>query len=159
MKIQIIHGPNINLTGKRETDQYGSETLADINMQILAHAAKRGIECEIFQSNHEGEIIDRIHDTAESTEGIVLNAGAYTHYSYAIRDAIAAVPVPCIEVHFSNVHARGGFRDTSVIAPVCVGCIAGFGKHSYLLALDYFDMEREKYHRELTPDTGECSDR
>ena len=138
MKILVIHGPNINLTGKREPGHYGTETLDDINAQILAYAKEKGLECETMQSNHEGAIIDFIHGAMQDCAGIILNAGAYTHYSYAIHDAIAAVPVPCIEVHFSNVHARGGWRDTSVIAPACIGCIAGFGKQSYLLALDYF---------------------
>lgn len=138
MNILVLHGPNINLTGKREPEQYGGETLDQINTEIMARASELGMTCEIFQSNHEGALIDRIHASAGIFDGIVLNAGAYTHYSYAIRDAIAAVPVPCIEVHFSNVQAREEFRRVSVIAPVCRGAVAGFGKHSYFLALQAF---------------------
>lgn len=138
MRVLIIHGPNINLTGKREPDKYGSETIEDINAWLMDKAVGLGIECDIFQSNHEGGIIDRMHDAMGKYAGIILNAGAYTHYSYAIRDAITAVNVPCIEVHFSNIHARDDFRHKSVIAPACVGSIAGFGKRSYMLALEYF---------------------
>lgn len=135
-KVIVIHGPNINMTGERETNIYGKETLMDINKMIVAHANELGIICEIFQSNHEGAIIDKIHDSRNQCDGVIINAGAYTHYSYAIRDAIALLKIPCIEVHLSNVHHREDFRRLSVIAPVCVGQIAGFGKYSYLLALD-----------------------
>ena len=138
MDILVIHGPNINLTGKREPDKYGSETIDDINAQIMQKADMLGLGCEIFHSNHEGVIIDKIHSAMGKYAGIVINAGAYTHYSYAIRDAIAAVNVPCIEVHFSNIHARDDFRHKSVIAPVCVGSVAGFGKYSYIMAMTYF---------------------
>ncbi len=134
-KVLVIHGPNLNLTGLREPGVYGTVSLADINEEILQTAKEMGLECEVFQSNHEGAIIDKIHQTLEGTDGIILNAGAYTHYSYAIRDALASVKKPCVEVHLSNIHAREEFRKTSVIAPVCVGQICGFGKDSYLLAL------------------------
>ena len=130
-KVVVIHGPNINMTGERETNIYGKETLEDINRSIIAHANDLGLDCETFQSNHEGAILDKIQ-----CDGVVINAGAYTHYSYAIRDAIALLKIPCIEVHLSNIHGREEFRHNSVIAPVCVGQIAGFGKYSYLLALD-----------------------
>ena len=134
-KVLVIHGPNLNLTGLREPGVYGTVCLADINEEIVRTAKEMGLECEVFQSNHEGAIIDKIHQTLEGTDGIILNAGAYTHYSYAIRDALASVKKPCVEVHLSNIHAREEFRKTSVIAPVCVGQICGFGKDSYLLAL------------------------
>lgn len=134
-KVLVIHGPNLNLTGLREPGVYGTVSLADINEEILQTAKEMGLECEVFQSNHEGAIIDKLHQTLEGTDGIILNAGAYTHYSYAIRDALASVKKPCVEVHLSNIHAREEFRKTSVIAPVCVGQICGFGKDSYLLAL------------------------
>lgn len=135
-KVLVIHGPNLNLTGTREPGVYGRATLASINAEIVEHGAKLGLECLIFQSNHEGAIIDRIHQAMDDCSAIVLNAGAYTHYSYAIRDAIAAVRLPCVEVHLSNIDAREEFRHHSVIAPVCAGSIAGFGKNSYILALD-----------------------
>ena len=135
-QLLVIHGPNINLTGIREPGVYGSESLAQINEEIRAYCEKEGFGCEICQSNHEGQIIDWLHGATGRVDGIILNAGAYTHYSYAIHDAIAAIKIPCIEVHLSNIHGREEFRHHSVIAPVCVGQIAGFGKYSYLLALD-----------------------
>lgn len=135
-KILLIHGPNLNLTGVREPGIYGRTTLAAINEEVVMHAQKLGMQCMVFQSNHEGAIIDRIHEAMEEVDAIIINAGAYTHYSYAIRDAIAAVRLPCVEVHMSNVHARETFRHESVLSPVCAGVIAGFGKTSYLLAVD-----------------------
>lgn len=135
-KLALIHGPNLNLTGMREPGIYGKNTLAEINAEVVRKCNGAGMECEVFQSNSEGALIDCIHATRETCHGILLNAGAYTHYSYAIRDAISAVCLPCIEIHMSNVHAREEFRHTSVIAPVCAGVIAGFGKNSYLLAVD-----------------------
>lgn len=134
-KILVLHGPNINLTGIREPDTYGRVTLEDINREIQECAAQIGVSCDIFQSNHEGVLIDKIHQALEDYDGIVINAGAYTHYSYAIRDAISSVRKPCVEVHMSNIHAREPFRHESVIAPVCIGQICGFGKESYLLGL------------------------
>lgn len=133
--IIVIHGPNINLTGEREASIYGKDTFESINQQILDFCSKMSVNCEIYQSNIEGELINKIHDARKNFDGIVLNAGAYTHYSYAIRDAIAAVKIPCIEVHFSNIFGREDFRSNSVIAPVCAGNISGFGKHSYMLAI------------------------
>ena len=135
-KILVIHGPNLNLLGEREPGVYGTDTFDSINDEIISLALGKGLHCEVFQSNHEGEIIDQLHVARKSFDGIILNAGAYTHYSYAIRDAIAAIKIPVIEVHLSNIHARDEFRHTSVIAPVCVGQIAGFGKHSYFLAVE-----------------------
>lgn len=131
----IIHGPNLNLFGKREPAIYGTDTLEQINQRILVWAAGAQIELKIVQSNHEGEIIDAIHEAQDWAAGIVINAGAYTHYSYAIRDAIAAVKLPTIEVHLSNIHAREEFRHISVIAPVCRGQICGLGWFGYILAL------------------------
>jgi 3-dehydroquinate dehydratase-2 len=134
-RILVIHGPNINLTGFREPGVYGKETLEDINSEILHLAEEEGLECTVFQSNHEGAIIDELHRAMNECDGVIINAGAYTHYSYAIRDAISAIRIPCVEVHFSNIHGRDEFRQRSVIAPVCAGQIAGFGKESYLLAV------------------------
>lgn len=135
-KVKIINGPNINLTGLREPSVYGSETLRDTNSEIAEKAAEMGFQCDFFQSNSEGELINEIHSVLlGGYDGCVINAGAYTHYSYAIRDAIAATGKPFVEVHMSNIHGREEFRHTSVIAPVCVGQIAGFGKNSYVLAL------------------------
>ena len=135
MKILVIHGPNLNLLGEREPGVYGSETFEKLNSDIMAHAEELGVECEIYQSNHEGAIIDRLHEARKDCSGVVLNAGAYTHYSYAIRDAISAIRIPVIEVHISNVFSRDEFRSKSVIAPVCKGSICGFGFGSYYLAV------------------------
>lgn len=135
MNIAIISGPNLNLLGKREPGIYGTETLASIEQEIAKEAQSLGTDIDFFQSNHEGAIIDALHAAMDNADGVVLNAGAYTHYSYAIRDAIAAIKIPVVEIHMSNVNAREEFRHTSVIAPVCRGTIAGFGKNSYLLGL------------------------
>lgn len=134
-KVLVIHGPNLNLLGEREPGVYGDQSFENVNKSIIEKAEKLNVECEIFQSNHEGEIIDKLHSARHIFDGIVINAGAYTHYSYAIRDAISAIKIPCIEVHISNVFAREEFRSKSVIAPVCIGCICGFGIESYILAL------------------------
>lgn len=134
--IQIIHGSNLNLLGQREPDVYGRLTLVEIDERLHAYAAETGIELRTLQSNHEGAIIDAVHQAAGWADGLVINPGAYTHYSYAIRDAIAGVGLPTVEVHLSNVHAREPFRHTSVIAPVCIGQIAGFGWRSYRLGLE-----------------------
>lgn len=134
-KILIMNGPNLNLLGEREPGIYGSDNLEGINKELEAFGRALGMECLFFQSNSEGGLIDRLHAARTEVQGVVLNAGAYTHYSIALRDAIAAVKIPCVEVHLSNVHAREEFRHTSVIAPVCAGGIFGFGKNSYKLAL------------------------
>lgn len=134
-KIAVIHGPNLNLFGTRETHIYGSVTLDQINVR-LHEAAGSSHELRILQSNHEGVIIDTIHEARNWANGILINPGAFTHYSYAIRDAISAVKVPTVEVHLSNIHTREAFRHTSVIVPVCVGQIAGFGWRSYLHGLN-----------------------
>lgn len=135
-KILVILGPNLNMVGIREKGVYGTETAESINSDILAKAKSLDIDCEIYQSNHEGDIIDKIHAAYGKTDGIIINAGALTHYSYALRDAIASVSIPTIEVHMSNVHAREEFRHKSVISAVCRGVIAGFGKNVYMLALE-----------------------
>ena len=134
-KILIMHGPNINLTGIREPGHYGSTPFAEMNEEFVAFAKANGADCEVFHSNHEGELIDRLHAAMGVYDGIVLNAGAYTHYSYAIRDAIAAIQLPVVEVHMSNVHKREEFRHHSVLSPVCSGVICGFGKNSYILGI------------------------
>jgi 3-dehydroquinate dehydratase-2 len=131
--IAVIHGPNLNLLGRREPDVYGALSLDDINARIRARFTD--IDMRFYQSNHEGELLDYIHAAWSWAHGIVINAGAYTHYSIALRDAIAAIDVPTVEVHLSNVHARESFRHRSVIAPVCTGQIAGFGWRSYLLGV------------------------
>ena len=139
MKILVINGPNLNLLGEREPTIYGDESLKAINDELYAVAQNLGHEISFFQSNSEGSIIDSIHAARLGYDGIVLNAGAYTHYSYAIHDAIAAIKIPVIEVHLSNISSRDEFRKKSVIAPACAGSIAGFGKYSYMLAIQALD--------------------
>ena len=136
-KILFILGPNLNMVGLREKNIYGAETAETINEDVRGWAEEYGFDIEIFQSNGEGEIISKIHSALGEKDGIIINAGAYTHYSYAIRDAIACVPsVPAIEVHMSNIHARDEFRHKTVIGAVCRGQISGFGKYSYKLAME-----------------------
>lgn len=132
-KILIIHGPNLNLLGSREPELYGSKTLEEINYELKEEAKKLGLEIEIAQSNHEGEIVDLIQQT--TTDLLIINPGAYTHTSIAIADAIAGKEIPTIEVHLSNIYKREEFRHKSMIAPVAIGQISGFGGASYLLAL------------------------
>ncbi|HEY4565751.1 type II 3-dehydroquinate dehydratase [Planococcaceae bacterium Storch 2/2-2] len=145
MRILIMNGPNLNRLGKREPDIYGHETLADVEAMIETYANEHGIDVSFIQSNYEGALIDAIHDAAdEGIDGIVINPGAFTHYSIALRDALAGVDVPAIEVHISNVHTREPFREKSVTAPVCIGQMTGFGTSGYVLALEAFRLRNEK---------------
>lgn len=132
----ILHGVNLNMFGRRDPAQYGTSTLAEIDAALHALAAELGVRLDIFQTNHEGRMVERIHQALDDgTRGIVINAGAWTHYSYAIMDALGMLTIPVVEVHMSNVHARESFRHESVLARVSAGSIAGFGPQSYLLGL------------------------
>lgn len=135
-KILILNGPNLNLLGQRETGIYGEDTLEQILALCIKRGAELGIDVGTYQSNHEGDLVDQIHAARGVYDGIVINAGAYTHTSIALRDAITAVRLPCVEIHLSNVFAREEFRHHSMLSAVCVGVICGFGKESYLLALE-----------------------
>ena len=136
--VLVINCPNLNILGAREPDQYGDMTLDDICLKIKSYAVQKDIRVEFFQSNMEGELIGRIQEAPASFAGIILNAGAYSHTSIALRDAVSSIPIPVVEVHISNVYKREGFRHHSYLAPVCAGSIVGFGYVSYILALDYF---------------------
>ncbi len=135
MNILVLHGPNLNLLGKREPDVYGHTTLDDVRRDLDALAVQLDVQLQHFQSNGEGALIDRIHDAMGKVDGIVFNPGGYTHTSVALRDALAGTAIPFVEVHLSNVHAREAFRHVSLLAPVAVGQVAGFGAASYLLGL------------------------
>ncbi len=147
LKISLLHGPNLNLLGTREPEFYGRDAYDAINRKIKQRAQELGIEIRILQSNHEGELIDAIQEAASWADALIINPGALTHYSYAIRDAITAVRLPAIEVHMSNVHAREEFRRHSVIAPVVSGQIVGFGTQGYMLALEAAKSIVEQSHR------------
>lgn len=136
MKVLVVHGPNLNLLGQREKEIYGDETLGAIDQKIKEKGRDLGLEVTTFQSNHEGELVERIQTAPQEFDFIIINPGAFTHYSYSLRDALSAISTPAIEVHLSNIYAREDFRATSVIAPVVVGQISGFGILSYLIALE-----------------------
>lgn len=135
MKLLIINGPNLNMLGAREPEKYGFTTLLDIEKELYAYSFELGVDIETFQNNCEGAIIDKIQQAAGNFDGILINAGGYTHTSVSIRDAISAVNLPTVEVHMTNIHAREEFRHQSLTAPVCIGQISGFGKESYKLGL------------------------
>ena len=136
MKILIINGPNMQLLGKREPEIYGSRSLEDLQNMLTEFADNLGLQTEFFQSNHEGDIVDRIGNAGNEIAGIIINPAAYTHTSVAIHDALKGVAKPAIEVHLSNIHSREGFRHNSLTAPACIGQICGFGTHGYKLALE-----------------------
>jgi 3-dehydroquinate dehydratase-2 len=132
LKLVVIHGPNLNLLGEREPEVYGNMTLANLNKAIDEYSSNLKIEVKIFQTNHEGKLLDFLHENRQWANGVVINPGAFTHYSYAIRDAIAAIDLPTVEVHLSDIHNREGFRRISVIKEVCIAQISGKGVNSYL---------------------------
>jgi len=136
VNLLLVHGPNLNLLGERNPAVYGTTTLLDIEADVAAAANARGAAVLCFQSNHEGAIIDFLHDQRKIANGVVINAGAYTHTSVALRDAIEAIQLPVVEVHISNTHAREGFRHRSFIAPVCIGQVTGLGRDGYTLAVN-----------------------
>ena len=137
-RILVVNGPNLNLLGKREPEVYGTETLDELNGKLADMAKELGVEVSFFQSNSESEIIDHLHKEGFDADGLIINPGALTHYSYALRDAIAAVEIEAVEVHMSNIYAREEFRRKSIIAPVCTGHLVGFGFYGYAMALSYF---------------------
>ena len=138
MKIHIVNGPNLNLLGRRNPEHYGKLSYPELMNEVKKYAQKKGLAVNCFQSNHEGEIIDDIHTNLDKCDGLIINPGALTHYSYALRDALEILEIPIVEVHLSNIHARESFRNVSVISPVSTGTICGLGMRGYFLALDFF---------------------
>lgn len=136
MKFLLINGANLNMLGQREPDKYGNLTLADIENSVIALGRELGVEVDVWQSNHEGEIVEKIQSAKGQYDGLLINAGGYTHTSVVIRDAIAAVQIPTVEIHMTNIHAREEFRHTSLLSGVCVASVVGFKEQSYLLALE-----------------------
>ena len=145
--ILVLHGPNLNLIGEREPEIYGSMSLAEINQKLSAHGEELGLEVRTFQSNGEGELIDALHEAQDWASGVIFNPAAYTHTSVALRDAVAGIGIPVIEVHLSNVYAREDFRHTSLISPVSSGKISGFGWRSYMLALQAMALMLEEENK------------
>jgi 3-dehydroquinate dehydratase-2 len=135
IRILVLNGPNLNLLGERKPEVYGAARLSDIEAALSSLAEETGVEIVFFQSNHEGALIDALHEARETCHAVVFNPGAFTHYSYALRDAVESIQIPVVECHLSNIHAREEFRRTSVIAPACAGQVAGFGVTSYMLSL------------------------
>ena len=148
MKILVIHGPNLNMLGSREPAIYGTATLESLNDLLETEAKSRGINLDTYQSNSEGELISKIQHAPQLYDGLIINPGAYSHYSIAIRDALSTISIPKVEVHLSNIHAREEFRYQSVTAGVCQGQISGFGTHSYLMALYYLVERCESIERD-----------
>ena len=144
MRFLVIHGPNLNLLGSREPEVYGTTTLSQIDEQLQAKASAAGHDVATFQSNHEGELIDKLQEATDSYDGVLFNPGGLTHTSVALRDAVAALPVPVVEVHLSNIYAREDFRQHSMISGVCQGVVSGFGVASYLLGLDALIATRDR---------------
>ena len=141
MKLYVIHGPNLNLLGQREVDIYGATTLSDLNDQMTTFGEAMNVSLDFFQSNHEGEIISKIHEISQTHDGLIINPAAFTHTSIGIRDAIAGTSINAVEVHLSNIHAREEFRKHSYTADVCIGQISGFGITSYLIAIQALVLE------------------
>lgn len=137
-RLALIHGPNLNLLGQRDPAMYGTLTLAELEAAVREHAAARGFELSTFQSNVEGDLINALHDAAQSCVGVIFNPGGYSHTSVALRDAVEAIGIPTVEVHLSNIHARESFRRTSLTASAATACISGLGKTGYLAAVDHF---------------------
>ncbi len=136
IKVCVLHGINLNMFGKRDPSHYGTATLADIDAALTSLAAELGLECDFYQSNHEGQFVEKIHSLVDSdVKGVIANLGAWTHYNYAVMDALAMLTIPIVEVHMSNIHAREEFRHFSILAAIAKGSVAGFGVDSYLLGL------------------------